>query len=437
MPQAPSLVSRADVPGMADFGAPSLAQLWLLAGVPLMGFVALAIAAIAGIATLRHSTGTPLARPVAARAMALAQGLAVFPLIPIAWHEARVNLDDDLISVLAWLSVLFFAGGCVWLTRIARSLPRPDGERGAALARIFWIVLWIDVVSGFPVLISLKIAPVPQYDLSDAVLLLVCISLLGFAMMLVALTRKPIAHGIGLALAIALPLLYGNLYPLGRATPGAEALQVGHGYFRRAADRALADAIVAGDGPKAVSLVPEVNPNTVSWKDMTFMRLALERGHADVDPDIVAALLKAGADPDQDNHLLFRFMTAVDPDAGPAVIAKNQRLLTAVFDARVDLNHVDQSGVPRFFRVLDWPAGLDQMLEHGANTEAEDTDGNTAIMSAVWNRDWRSIDVLLAHGASIDHVNRKGMSLRDMALIASTWDRDVYPPLAALTARLR
>ncbi len=186
-------------------------------------------------------------------------------------------------------------------------------ERGTLLARLFWIVLWIDVLIGLPVVISLKIAPVPQYDLSDALLLLLSIGLLGGAMTVIALTRNPVAHGCGLALAIALPLLYGDLYPLGRATPSDDALRAGHGYFRRAADRALADAIVAGDGAKAVSLVPAVNPNTVSWKDMTFMRLALERGHADVDPDVVAALLKAGANPDQDSHLLFHFMAACTP----------------------------------------------------------------------------------------------------------------------------
>jgi Ankyrin repeat len=312
-----------------------------------------------------------------------------------------------------------------------------DNERGTWLARLFWIVLWIDILIGLPVIMSLRIAPVPQYEVTDAILLLLCIGILGGAMTVIALTRNPVAYGIGLALAIALPLLYGNLYPLGRETPTDEALQAGHGYFRRAADRALADAIVAGDVAKAVSLVPGVNPNRVSWKDMTFMHLALARGHADVDPEVVAALLKAGVDPDGDNHLLFGFMAAVDPDAGPAIKAKNERLLAAVFDAKVDLNRLDRWGHPRYFHLLSWPAGLAQMLEHGANTEAEDTDGNTAIMSAVWNRDWRSIDVLLAHGARIDHVNRKGTSLRDMVAIASTWDREISPPIAALAARLR
>jgi hypothetical protein len=110
---------------MADFGVPSLAQVWLWAGVPLMGFVALAIAAIAGIATFRRSASVSSKRLVAGRAMAVALALPVFSLIPIACYEARVNLDDDLVSVLAWLSVLFFAGGCVWLARSAPSIPRP------------------------------------------------------------------------------------------------------------------------------------------------------------------------------------------------------------------------------------------------------------------------------------------------------------------------
>jgi hypothetical protein len=111
---------------MADFGTPSLAQVWLWVGVPLMGFITLAIAAIAGIRSLGRATSVPRGLSAGGRAMALALALPVFPLIPIACHEARVNLDVDLISTLmAWLSVLFFAGGCVWLVGSGGSIPRP------------------------------------------------------------------------------------------------------------------------------------------------------------------------------------------------------------------------------------------------------------------------------------------------------------------------
>ena len=111
---------------MADFGVPSLAQVWLLAGVPLMGFTALLIAAIAGIISLRRATVVTPGLSVGGRAMAVALALPVFPLIPIACVEAQVRLDLDLISTLAaWASVALFAGGCVWLVLGRRSIQRP------------------------------------------------------------------------------------------------------------------------------------------------------------------------------------------------------------------------------------------------------------------------------------------------------------------------
>lgn len=308
---------------------------------------------------------------------------------------------------------------------------------GRWLARLFWITLWFDILVGLIVVISVKITPVPQYELSDALLLLLSIFLLGGAMTVVAMYRHPAVHAIGLALAIALPLLYARLYPLDRPTPNDDALRAGHGYFRLAADQALADAIVAGDLAKAVSLVPAVNPNRVGWQDMTFMHLALNKGHEGVDPEIVGALLKAGFNPDRDSGMLLAFMSAGAQNADAAIVARNDRLLDALFAAGVDLNRLDQWGHPRFFHALDWPAGLARMLDHGVNIEAEDADGNTAIMRAVWDRDWRSIDVLLAHGARIDHVNHKGVNLRDMVSIAMTWDREPYPSLAALAERFR
>lgn len=64
-------------------------------------------------------------------------------------------------------------------------------------------------------------------------------------------------------------------------------------YFTGTANRALAGAIVAGDAAREASIAPSANPNAVGWNGMTFMRLALEQGHAK--PDVVAALLRAGA----------------------------------------------------------------------------------------------------------------------------------------------
>jgi ankyrin repeat protein len=117
--------------------------------------------------------------------------------------------------------------------------------------------------------------------------------------------------------------------------------------------------------------------------------------------------------------------------------------LRAVIDAGVDLNQRDSVGKPRFFALLRWPEGLAFALEHGANIEAEEQDGYTAIMLAVAWDYWPAVDVLLAHGARIDHVDRHGGSLRDLVIQKLAWYRTyppkppAPPPLLALDARLR
>jgi ankyrin repeat protein len=258
-------------------------------------------------------------------------------------------------------------------------------------------------------------------------------------MLTFALVRNRVVRGIALVLAIAPPLIIGARYVGGALTsPSAEALNAGHGYFTRPADRALADAVVAGDGRKVAELAPAANTNAIGFNDMTFMSLALNEGRAD--PDVVAALLRAGADPDQDNQMLFGFMTESDAVYGMMIKDKNERLLRAVIDAGIDLNHENRENLPRFFSALKWPEGLALMLEHGANPEAEDKDGATAITWAVKLRYWPAIDVLLAHGARIDHVAHDGKGLRDAVreeLARYQQDRrDAPPQLLALAERL-
>jgi hypothetical protein len=173
---------------------------------------------------------------------------------------------------------------------------------------------------------------------------------------------------------------------------------------------------------------------------MTFMRLALDDGHAD--PGVVAALLKAGASPEQDQQYLFGSINdGSGATSGAMITGKNEKLLRAVIEAGVDLNRLDLEGNPRFLTALRWPHGLALMLEHGADTEAESKDGKTALMWAVLLWHGPAIDVLLAHGAGVDHADHQGKTLRD--LVAEKLERfradraEVPPPLAALEARLR
>ena len=67
----------------------------------------------------------------------------------------------------------------------------------------------------------------------------------------------------------------------------------------------------------------------------------------------------------------------------------------------------------------------------------QDKNGYTAIMYAVMLWHWPAIDVLLAHGARLDHVGDDGHTLRD--LVAEKHERlhdDLPPELTRLEARL-
>ena len=311
--------------------------------------------------------------------------------------------------------------------------------RGMSLAGVFWIVACGDIAVTLFLLLKIVTSPASQYDGIIAVLLLGFIVVLGAIMGGVALIRNPVAYGIGLALALVPPLYYGSRFVEDFVTtPSEESLEAGHGYFKGAANRAVADAIVAGEAAKVASLLPAANPNASGWNNMTFMRLALEDGHAN--PEIVAALLKAGTDPDQDSQLLFGYITGSDADVGVMVKEKNERLLRTVIATGIDLNQLNQEGKPRFFSLLKWPEGLALSLEHGANPEAEDKDGNTAIIWAVKLWYWPAIDVLLAHGARLDHIAHDGQGLHDAVrekLERYQRDRNDPPPqLSALSARL-
>ena len=247
------------------------------------------------------------------------------------------------------------------------------------LASAFWIAACGNLVLPLILLFRIVAGPNSRYDGLLAVLLLGFIVVVCVVMGVVALIRKPAAYVVGLVLAIVPLVSIAGQYVSGLVAqvtaPSEAALQAGHGYFTGDTNRALADAIVARDGAKVAAILPTANPNAFGWNRMTMLRLALEDGHAV--PDIVAALLRAGADPDQSQQILFGGLTLSGADTGAMISNKNEPLLRAVLDTGVDLNSRDPVGYPRFFSGLKWPEGLALMLAKGANIEAEDKSGNT------------------------------------------------------------
>jgi hypothetical protein len=272
----------------------------------------------------------------------------------------------------------------------------------------------------------------PQGEFSG----LVSISLLAIVVCLiaivviVALIRKPAAYGVGLALVSVPALLFAvngakNLADRA-AAPSVADQAAGRGYFSTPSDRALADAIVAGDVARVALLAPAANLNAAGWGGMTFMRLALENGHAN--HDVLAVLLRDGIDPDQDASLLYQIIYA----------QKDEGLLRLVIDSGVDLNKHMGRGKWFYFVGYNWPEGLALVLDHGADTEAQDSEGYTEIMRATRAQSWPAVEALLAHGARIDHVAHDGRSLRDLLPAAIEGYHGELPRrIAALRESLR
>jgi hypothetical protein len=306
-----------------------------------------------------------------------------------------------------------------------------SGRGGTWLARVFWILAGGEVVLAVSGIwansaISTGLAASDHDLLLDYALPMVIV-LLAELMWVVFLMRKnKVAPAIGLALLLVPLLLYGSqtqtVLTAFVVTPSPELVRSGHGFSRRA-DRALADAIVARDAAKVAALAPAAKLKEPNWNRETFMHLALEEGGADY--GVVAALLSAGGDPDGE---AFDFATD----------HKDMRLLRMTIDAGIDLN-IRGKWSPRFFSAFDWLEGLSLALEHGANPDAEDYGGESAMTLAVSYGNWPLVDILLAHGARIDDAaHQRSVRAAVLAKTKEIHERggQLPPQLAALSARV-
>jgi len=305
-----------------------------------------------------------------------------------------------------------------------------DGKGKPWLATLFWVVACANVL--LVLIPTLREWNHPQGRFSGLVVI-VLFAIIACPIVVIAIVatiRKPRAYVIGLAF-VSVPALWfvsvsaRNLAQR-EAAPSIADQEAGRGYFSTQADRDLADAIVAGDAAKVAALAPAANLGTEGWGRMTFMRLALENGHAN--HDVLATLLRNGIDPDQDSSLLYQTIYS----------QKDEALLRVAIDSGVDLSKHMGRGNWFYFVGYDWPEGLALVLDHGADTEAQDTMGYTEIMRATRAQSWPTVESLLAHGARIDHVGNDGRSLRDLLPEAIEGYRGEIPSrIAVLRESLR
>jgi hypothetical protein len=306
----------------------------------------------------------------------------------------------------------------------------PDNKGPPWLARLFWIAACGNVL--LVLIPALREWNEPHGEFAGLVVIgLLMIALcLAVVIAVVALLRKRWAYGVGLAL-VSVPVVWFVLNSAGQvvaalSAPSIEDQEAGRGYFKTPADRALAEAIVAGDAVKVAALAPAADLNAQGWGDMTFMRLALEHDHPN--HDVLAALLRSGLDPDQGSSDLYLLIES----------QKDEALLRMVVDTGVDLNKHMGRGSWYLFIPYDWPAGLALVLDHGADTEVRDDMGYTPIMRATQAESWPVVEALLAHGARTDHSGNDGRTFRDLLSEAIAKNQSQIPPrIAALQASPR
>jgi hypothetical protein len=126
------------------------------------------------------------------------------------------------------------------------------GWRSKRVATTFWIVVSIEsfLFLGWFVNFAVIVAR-SEFDNLAALALFMTACVLGVIILTFALVRNCVVGGIALVLAVAPPLFFGAQFGgLYVTAPSNEALEAGHGYFTRPADRALADAVVAGEAGK-------------------------------------------------------------------------------------------------------------------------------------------------------------------------------------------
>lgn len=163
-----------------------------------------------------------------------------------------------------------------------------------------------------------------------------------------------------------------------------------------------AKAIKAGDNTKLPGLLKGLDLNAVSKKEMTLLWFAIQEKNFEA----IKILVKGGANPE--DHVVQGLGTAV----AFSLHNKDLRFLTAMLDGGLSVNHKTMHGTPLIQRA----AGADGatlhhvklLVERGANLEAKDSLGETALVAAIDTHQPERAIYLVEQGADVSTFNNSG-----------------------------
>jgi hypothetical protein len=219
--------------------------------------------------------------------------------------------------------------------------------------------------------------------------------LLGLAVLLYVFSSTTFWK-IAALLVVAGPGLYMGVNQIRNASIDYRIRQnaLGRGYFSGSTLKSLGAAVVERDLAALQRLGPSVDLNTVGERGMTLMGLAAEQIREAATPEraasgllVVQALLKLGAKPDA---ALDTAMTMADPE-----------LLATLLAAGADPNQLEDGQPVIFARLSTLPvANLRLLIEHGLNVDIMSRQSPLAFDTAQKRR-WDLVALLAEHHANL------------------------------------
>jgi ankyrin repeat protein len=282
---------------------------------------------------------------------------------------------------------------------------------------LFWLFVCVDVAAlGLMFVLGLA-AAAPSHTSGFAVasyMLVVPGLLIAAAILLFARASSPLLRGAALLLAASPVLVIVALRGIEGAKLSVNSDPQGNlTYFREGPLRDIATAISRNDAGAVTALVPKVDVNSKGYRDSTLLLLALRQLRTTPDQiEVLRTLVKAGANPNLGaDELPLELALQVSSKTGP-----EPALL--LLGAGANPNARNQFGTPVFFAAIGRMMGINllkALLDRGAEVNAKDRQGQTALFHAATSPNWKAALMLLERGADPKQVRSlSGLPFQEM-----------------------
>jgi hypothetical protein len=314
-----------------------------------------------------------------------------------------------------------------------------------AMNKVFWILVCAELAALAAMLVAGLRSPSEsggrEMGLAFGVLLPAVVVVSAAAVY--AKANSSIARNVAMVVAAAPALILIVVWVRGYLLDSAVA-NAGVNAFHDPGQRVLAKAIAGNKVSKVKELASrtklnEPGTNELTGSDSTLLTLALTKQTA-VTIEIVRVLLKAGANPNQASEKGWTIPLV------RAIQWKQPELVASFLDAGADPNEQDPNGGVAYYVAVDSTddsslAIFEMLLVHGANLEAVDKSGKTALMLTAISGNWKAMDMLLKRGTRRDAKDEKGKTALDFAqdkiAEAERSTQTVDPGMRAMMERLR